>query len=263
MSTLAVSRETLVFNWDKPRQRSLVFLGFVVLSVIVHAVAFCFFQIVYPPALSLLPPPARVSLITSSSEEGRSILRWLEAEDPALASSTVRPAEMKSVSLPLVEQVPSYRSTEPALRDAPPLIADLRNPSSQPPGPVLLPRSRSRSPEKFATLPTTISFSKELANFGAPLLAAPKFVASTSEAPQAISFRIAIGGRGEILYCFATNSSGDRELDEQARRYLALCRFPGGPASSGEDLAWGTATIEWGNDVASPPQPKSTEPTAP
>src|ERR1700719_957185 len=236
MSTLAVPRETLVFNWDKPRQRSLVFLGFVALSLIVHAAAFCLFQIVYPPALSVLPPPARVSLITSSSEEGRSILRWLEAEDPALASSTVRPPEMKSVSLPPVEQVPSYRSTEPALRDAPPLITDLRIPSSQPPGPVVL--QRSRSPEKFATLLTAISFSQELAGFGAPLLAAPKFAASTNEAPQAISFRIAIGRRGEILYCFASNSSGDRELDEQARRYLVLCRFPGRPASSGQDFAW-------------------------
>ena len=250
-----------MFNWNKPRRRGLVFLGFVALSLIVHVAGFCLFQIIYPPALSLLPPPARVSLITSGSEEGRTILRWLEAEDPALASSTVRPVEMKPVSLPVVEHVPSYRSTEPTLRNAPPLIADLRVPSSQPPGPVLLPRSRP--PEKFAALPTTISFSKELASLGAPVRAAMKFVASTNEAPQAISFRIAVSPRGEIRYCFAMNSSGDRELDEQARRYLALCRFPGKSAANGEDLVWGTVTIGWGNDLVLLPQPKSAGTTTP
>jgi hypothetical protein len=51
-------------------------------------------------------------------------------------------------------------------------------------------------------------------------------------------------------------SSGDPALDEQAREHLSLARFPQAPASSSAavpGLAWGTATVDWGNDVAHPP----------
>jgi hypothetical protein len=226
-----------------------------VISLLLHAAGFYVFQIVYPPALSLLPPPARVNLITPAAEEGRTILRWIEAEDPALTSKTVRPAEMKTVGLPAVEHIPSYIATEPALKSAPALTVDLRMPSSQPPGAVTMPRLLA--PQKLQSLATTISFSAELQKLGAAIVAQPKFIAATNEAPEAITFRIAVGPRGEVLYCFAENSSGDRELDAQARRFLAFCRFPA-TAGANEPI-WGTAMIEWGNDVVAPaPRPSTT-----
>jgi hypothetical protein len=250
-SSLPVLREIGLFSWDGPGRRGVVLAGCIFLSFLLHAASFYLFQIVYPPALSLLPPPARVSLITPTTEEGRTLLRWVEAEDPALASSTLRPIEMKTARLPEVEHVPSYRMTEPALKSPPPFTVDLRMPSSQPPGPVIIPHQRLL--QKTAALPTTISFSDELQGFGKPSLAPPKFVGSSNEAPSAISFRIAVNRDGEVLYCFATNSSGDRELDEQARKYLALCRFNRKSAMDNDaDLVWGTATIDWGNDVAVP-----------
>jgi hypothetical protein len=252
-----------VFNWDTPRRRNMALIGFLMLSLVLHAAGFYVFQIVYPPALSLLPPPGRLSLVTSNSEEGRTVLRWLEAEDPALAASTLRPAEMKGVSLPMVEHVPLYLTREPVLRNAPPLIVDLSIPTSQPPAPVAV--ARPQPEQKSAAWPTTILFSKELQSLGSPALPALRFVASNNEAPQDVFFRIAVGDHGEILYCFPQSSSGDHDLDEQARKFLTLCRFSGREsipkafgASEGEsrpngsDLIWGTATIEWGNDVALP-----------
>ena len=103
-----------------------------------------------------------------------------------------------------------------------------------------------------------------------------KFAASTGELPEAARFRVGVGPTGEIRYCFPINSSGDRSLDEQAREYLALCRFPpkassaqattaaAGSASStqtDENLVWGIATIAWGSDVERVPKGATSTPT--
>ena len=252
MPILSRSVEQLVFDWDAPRGRNLAIAGFLVLSFLTHAVCFYIFQIVYPPAVSLLPPPARLSLITSTSGEGRTLLQWVEAEDPALASRTLRPPEAKAYSLPRLEHIPSYFTSEPVLKQPPPLVVDLRVPTSQPPGPV--PLTAPPPVRTNAVVPTTVAFSKEIGDLGQPVLPPPKFAGSTREEPEAVRFRIAVNRGGEIRYCFPINSSGDTKLDEQARSYVALCRFPGrsAPAEADQLLVWGTASVQWGNDVARP-----------
>jgi hypothetical protein len=259
MSMVSASAEPFIFNWGAPRRRNLAIAGFLILSVILHAAGFYVFQIVYPPTIALLPPPAHLNLVTPSTEEGPTLLRWVEAEDPALATSTQRPANAKSFILPKIEHVPSYVANEPALKRPPPLTVDLSAPSSQPPGPV--PMIRLAPAKKIGVLPTTASFSEEIDKLGKPTSAPPKFAASTNEAPESIRFEIAVNSHGEIVYCFALNSSGDPALDDQARKYLALCRFSS--TSNDEALIWGTARVEWGNDVAFPPLPKSTTPSEP
>ena len=240
----------LLFNWEPPRRRKLAITAFLALSLLGHALCFYIFQIVYPTTIALLPPPAHVSLISATSEEGRTLLRWVDAEDPALAFATQRPPEAKLRVLPKTSHVPSYLASSPALKEVPPVVVDLATPSSQPPGAV--PIHREVTPATVAT-PTAVFFSNELEVLGAPTLPAPEFTASNNEPPQAIRFRVAIARRGEIRYCFALNSSGDPALDEQARHYLTLCRFSAGLTRSSESdqsLLWGVAAIEWGNDVA-------------
>jgi TonB family protein len=83
-----------------------------------------------------------------------------------------------------------------------------------------------------------------------------KFTASGREAPQAAQFRVAVDENGTVPYCFVERSSGDAALDEQARKYLTLSRFA--PIENRQskienDLTWGTATVEWGNDLAARP----------
>lgn len=262
MSMLATPTEPLIFNWSAPRRRKAAIAGFLVASLLIHAAGLYIFQIVYPPTIALLPPPARVNLITADSEEGRTLLRWVEAEDPAIASTTRRPPDAKAYALPKLQHVPSYFAAEPALKELPPLVVDLRVPSSQPPGPVPMMYRPAAVPVQPA--PTTVAFSKELEALGAPTFAAPSFKASTSEPPQSVRFRIAVTGRGEILYCFPLNFSGDPALDEQARNFLALGRFPSRlvlnaaeGSTNDQSLIWGIATVEWGNDIART-QPTST-----
>src|SRR5207244_4020478 len=169
--------EPIIFSWEPPRRRRAAITAFVALSLIAHALCFYIFQIVYPPTVSLLPPPARVSLIAPNSEEGRTVLRWVDAEDPALAFATQRPPEARLHALPKVRHIPSYHATEPALKEIPPLVTDLRTPSSQPPAAVPIVHQQA-APAMSAT-PTSVSFSKELDGLGAPNLPAPNFSASS------------------------------------------------------------------------------------
>jgi hypothetical protein len=184
----------LLFNWEGPRRRKLAIAGFLTGSLLAHAGCFYLFQIIYPPTVALLPAPARVTLLTPSSEEGRTLLRWVEAEDPALASSTQRSPETKSYALPTVEHVPSYFGYVPALQQPPPLIVDLDIPSAQPPGAVSVPRAKAALPTQAR--PTSVVFSEQIEALDAPKSPPTKFVASTSEPPEAARFRLSVTGWG-------------------------------------------------------------------
>jgi hypothetical protein len=248
-----------IFNWDQPQRRKLVLSGFIALSFVIHLLAFYLFQVVYPQTVSLLPAPERVSLMTANSEQTATLLRWIDSEDPALASTTRRPAHMQRREMGKVEHVPSYFAREAVLKEPPPLAIDLRIPSAQPPGPV--PMTRSAPPAPAGIQPTRVTFSSELQQLGTADFVATNFKTSTEDTPQNAQFRIAVDGKGAVVYCFTLASSGDSGLDEAARQHLALCRFPARPGSNDDSLTWGIATIEWGNDVSAP-NPKST-PTAP
>ena len=250
-----------VFDWTPPRNRNVSLISFIAGSTVLHALCFYVFQIVYPPTVALLPPPARVNIITAATEEGRVLLRWIEAEDPALSSTTQLPPETAAVELPKPAHVPSYVNRQPPLKEPPPYAPDLRVPSPQPPGPV--PMTRSSPATEPAVVATALTFEAEL---GAPQLPRLQFTTSSKEPPQATRFRVAIDEHGVVRHCFVETSSGDAALDTQARSYILSARFPAieNEKSKIENaLLWTTALVEWGNDLSGPalaPSPASPKP---
>jgi hypothetical protein len=246
----APATSPLIFNWSGPRGRNLAIAGFIAASFALHLVSFYLFQVVYPPTVSLLPSPQRVNLLTATSEQTATLLRWIDAEDPALISATRRPPHAQRHEIGRVEHVPSYFAVEPALKEPPPLTVDLRLPSVAAPGPVPMQTRGPVVPPKIS--PTQVTFSNELRELGSPNFANANFKASLLEPPQSARFRVAVDGGGAVRYCFILNSSGDPALDKQAREHLALCRFAARPIANSEALVWGIATIEWGNDVVQP-----------
>ena len=251
-----------VFDWTPPRNRNVSLISFIAGSTVLHALCFYVFQIIYPPTVALLPPPARVNVITPATEEGRLLLSWIEAEDPALSSTTQRPANAAIIDLPKSTHVPSYVNRQPALREPPPYQPDLRVPSPQPPGPV--PMSRRSGPSAPAPapvpVPTTLSFQDEV---GAAELPRLQFTTSSNEPPQAARFRIAVSQRGDVRHCFVDTSSGDPGLDAQARSYILQTRFPAienRKSEIGNSLLWTIATVQWGNDISAPGAPAPAAP---
>ena len=264
----ASAAPALLFSWEGPRRRNLALIGFLALSFAAHVFGLYLFQVVYPATVSLTPAPHRVSFISAKSEEGAALLRWIDAEDPALASTTRRPAEAKRYLLGKIQHTPSYAESEPVLRRPPPLTVDLRVPSAQPPAAV--PLRRSTKPAAIGPVPTNITVSGDLQSLGQPKFLPTNFKLSGKESPQNARFRIAVDSNGVVVHCFLLVSSQDAALDEQARQHLALCRFSARPVSSkvegstssGKSLVWGIATIDWGNDVAIAPNAKPS-PSAP
>src|SRR5881398_845611 len=120
--------EPLLFSWDSPRQQKAVFAIFVVMSLVGHAFCFYVFQIAYPTPVALLPPPAGVTFIAPDSEQGRTLLRWIDAEDPAVTFTTHPAPGARLGTLPKAEHLPSYSAVELILKELPPLKADLRIP---------------------------------------------------------------------------------------------------------------------------------------
>ena len=243
--TVAPHEFAPVFDWTPPRNRNVSLISFIAGSTVLHALCFYVFQIIYPPTVALLPPPARVNVITPRTEEGRELLRWIEAEDPALSSTTQLPPETANVELPKPAHVPSYVNRQPALKEPPPYQSDLRVPSAHPPGPV--PMSRPSPAAAPANVATTLTFAGD--DLGAPELPRLQFVTSSKEQPQAARFRVAISERGDVRHVFVESSSGDAALDAQARSYILQTRFP----AIETPLLWTTAIVEWGNDIAAPP----------
>src|SRR4029078_12463646 len=148
----------------------------VVLSLMAHALCFYIFQIVYPAPVALLPPPGLVTFLAADCEEALTLVRWIDAEDPAVAFTTDPAPGARLGALPKTEHLPSYSTVEPILKELPPLKPDLRIPSSQPPGAV---HSITRTTASArGTLRTYISFSKELDEFGTPTVPKSGFVTS-------------------------------------------------------------------------------------
>jgi hypothetical protein len=256
MNAPATATNDLVFGWERPGRGKWTLTGFLFASLGLHAFGFYLFQIIYPPAVALLPPPGRVSLIAADTDEGRQLLRWLEAEDPALASTTQPAPDARALVLPTIQHAPSYLGRQPTLKDLPPAPPALRIPSAHPPAPVeKLPSPALLTPKPVAT---AIRFSRELDSLIGPQTPDLKFSASSPDSPEPARFLIAVSEKGEVRHCFLQSSSGDPALDDQARTFLALTRFPSIRDSSSSNLAgliWGFATLEWGNDLTSPPSP--------
>ena len=256
MNSPTAPANELVFRWDRPGRGKWTLGGFLFGSLILHAVGLYLFQIVYPPAVTLLPPPGRVSLIAPDTDEGRVLLRWVESEDPALASTTQALPEAKALVLPTIQHAPSYLGYQPRLRDLPPPPAPLRIPSARPPAPIE--RPASAPPTSTQAAPTRIRFSSEVESLIPPQLPDLKFSAVNHESPEAARFLIAVGRQGDVRHCFLQASSGDAALDAQARKYVMAARFPAIRQSQSVDippLTWAIATLEWGNDISIPTNP--------
>jgi hypothetical protein len=270
----ASTTSPLLFSWSPPPQRSRALFLFLIASAILHALCFYIFQVVYPPTAALLPAPARLSVISPDDPEALALLRWVEAEDPALASTTQRPQDYRALALPKLEHVPSYKNHQPRLKTLPETSADLTIPSSAAAG--RMPRPQNALPHLLAAQKTSAVFSDLPAQLSAALPAFT-FHLSRPDAPGNARFRVAIDRAGTVHYCFLIDSSGDPALDEQARQFLLLCRFtrprpataatespptagvetlvPGAGGAANDHLIWSIATILWGNDFAPLPSP--------
>jgi hypothetical protein len=247
-----IAAEPLLFSWDSPRRRRTMLAAFLVLSLMAHALCFYIFQIVYPTPVALLPPPARVTFIAPDSEEGRTLLRWIDAEDPAVAFTTHPAPGARLGALPKTEHLPSYSGKTNSQGTS---TVEAGPKDSEFPATSAVHSIARKTASTRGTPRTYISFSKEFDQFGAPTVPQSGFATSNEETPETLQFRVAVNDLGEIRYCLPINSSNDPALDEQARLQIVRSRFSLSRQTGtapGSSLVWGMATVQWGSDVGRP-----------
>jgi hypothetical protein len=234
----------LVFRWPE-RNASLLLPAFLLLSLAGHAIAFFLFQVAYPPAVGVTPPPAQITLITADQPESAAFLRWVQAQDPAVVGSVQEVAPPPDLGQLLYR--PSYATARPFRMEVEPAQTQPAFPAAR----TLL-DSRDDSPAPAPapvrrSVPNSLAFSEGLAaRDAAPN--APIQLATPSRAHlRPTVFLVGIGGKGEVRYCFPQSgseagSSSDPKIDEQAE--LLLRAHPFSPSST--PLQWGFATFTWG-----------------
>ncbi len=234
----------LTFDWLLRDRISRHLLKFLFFSLLLHALGFYVFQVVYPSNVSIAPPPAVLHLLTPSSPENRALLEWIAAEDPALVATPQGALPAQLLDFPYK---PSFTETH----SLPRVFVENPAPVAFPPAKDILSFVQGATrpaPKKQGALPapqTRVQFSGDLSG-RTPVGNPPVRLASKSGATlEPASFLLAVTPDGGVPFVFLQKSSGDKALDREAEAHLARLKFA--PAEG--EAAWGTATFFWGNDA--------------
>ena len=256
----APSRHGLTFDWNESvaRQR-LRLAGFIFMAVVLHAVFFYIFRVMYPASERSLPMPSRVLLLSDSDPTVRAVLAEVEdrtaAYDPSLSTTggSIRLADYTTYE-------PSFSDHEPQLKSPPITVADRLPLPDALRGKVILPKAAPlRSPERPRQILPEGPTEPVLALLGGlanrHLLQPPDLSSIFSEDTDAVAtFTMGVNASGVVQYCLpdedfqADQSEALRRAQSQAdqlealRRALYQLRFRPDPAAG---LTWGFVTVEW------------------
>jgi hypothetical protein len=237
-------RHGLTFEWPLRGKISLVMPGYIAASVAMHALAFYVFQVVYPPTVSIAPPPAVVSLLTPSTPENQAMLAWVAFEDPAAVAN---PQEALPKGLLDSPYQPLWVRAHSAPRTAERAPEPVHPPATQ--NVLSIVGSAMRAAKKPDTIApgrgTEVRFSGLLANRKIETQPDIHLEAATTASLEPARFLIGVSSSGEVRFAFVQQSSGDKSIDQQAEAHLAGMRFA--PAEAG--LTWGGAIFFWGTDA--------------
>ena len=213
-------------------------------SLLAHAGTFFLFQVVYPQRVTIPQPAPHVSLLTPSSPENIALLRWIEAEDPALVAND---NPIAPPGLAEVRYRPSFTSGRTAPLGAPVEKAPAVRfpPASDRLSPTETTRVAAHAPPGIRAQPTSIVYFGALA--GRSLSKNPP-VSSTYRATdpaEPATLLIGVNAQGEVRFTLLQQSSGNPGLDELAVSHLQNVTF----AAAEAPISWGFATFSWGGDV--------------
>jgi hypothetical protein len=213
-------------------------------SLLAHTGTFFLFQVVYPQRVTIPQPAPHVSLLTPSSPENIALLRWIEAEDPALIANEnpVAPPGLATVhyrpSFAVARTEPLGAPVEKAPAGRFPPAKDHLLPSGAAHASAVVPTS-------IQAKPTSITYSGALVS--RQLVKNPAIASSYRAADPAEPTTLLVGvdGRGLVRFAVLQHSSGDQNLDDVAASQIRKVTF----AAAEVPVTWGFATFFWGGDV--------------
>lgn len=221
----------LTFSWSKSRWSNSALPGLVVVSALVHSLAFFLLQVVPKEKVTAPEREREIELLSEEIPEHRALLAAVSAESPLAAlSHQLLPADdlLRSSGRP-----PSTTGRASALEP---------RPWKTTPGslvPSLLPAaSQTWSPEakrRSARVELSPREQKRLLNLP-PLPSTPQ--GRLLENP---TFILGVGGDGTVQFLMLQKSCGEEAGDKLIERTLRQLEFKGGEA----ETHWGEATFIW------------------
>ncbi len=243
-------RDATIFDWSGAHRSSWMLAMFIFLSLFAHSAAF-FFVHVSESERHLIPKSAQpVQLLTrfgadgAPSPENEAMLRWIEAEDPAVVA---RIPQVEPAGLLDVPYRPSYAVFRTQPRDIPAEPPVIQYPPARDSMSYILDADR-KPPAQLPDAPetaTAIIFHGPFAvRAGGELRAKPAM--TSSQSLRAVELLAGATSEGEVPFCYVQKGSGSAEMDSEAVRLVSAVRLaPGGPK-----ISWGTVIVRWGSDSA-------------
>jgi hypothetical protein len=225
-----------IFDWRKSQwnYRLPVLIG---ISLFGHIFCFYIFRVVYPTTTTLLPPSAQVTVLDPNNPQDKSLLDWVEMNNPANLSAPRFDSRLVAQLTP--EYKPIYSSLSVELKPA-----DSSGPREQGIPSIFSPETllpvRSRPTD---TVPTRIFPSRlDIASTLQPRVPVSlPALPTTSALSEPTSLFVGVNSAGEADFIFLRQSSGIGQLDQKAEDFIRTVKFK--PESHRD---WGVITLHWG-----------------
>ena len=239
----------LIFSWRRQRS-SWLLAGFIFVALILHSAAFFLFQTIIPTRIATPRTAPPVQLLTafapdgSPSPENETALNWIASADPAIVA---RVPDVQPSGLLDVPYRPSFLTPRTAPLGVPPEPASIQFPPAREPLALIIAAPQAPAIPNVPTQNTLVTFSASLAT-RASIVA--KFSPSQRSPKSVESTRLFLGvsDKGEVSFSFLQQASGSPALDAEADNFARSLKFSTSPENP---IAWGTVTIEWGDDAMS------------
>jgi TonB family protein len=225
-----------IFDWRKSQwnYRLPVLIG---ISLFGHIFCLYIFHVVYPTTTTLLPPSAQVTVLDPNNPQDKSLLDWVEMNNPANVSAPRFDPRLVAQLAPQYKPIYSSLSVELKPADS----SDPREqgiPSIFSPETLLPIRSRPMEAVPSRIFPSRLDVASSLQpRIPVSLPGLP----TTSALSEPTSFFIGVNSAGEVDFTFLRRSSGIGQLDQKAEDFIRKVKFKPEPQRD-----WGVITLHWG-----------------
>ncbi len=247
------AQHRLIFRWPEGSASFVLPLLFLA-TVAAHALTFYCFQVIYPPAVALAPPPAQVTFLTPSNPKNAALLRWVDAQVPSAVNDE---QELTPPHLGEIVYTPSYLTPRPLPKNVERQAPVIALPSGRDPMELVAPLAKPAVAQRVKVA-SSLSFSHDLQSRDAMPDRSIALESKSSSSLQPSVFLIGVGESGDVRYCFLQTSCGDRVIDKQAEGLLQTHSFTKTALES--PVTWGFATFVWGAEAFAAPSPASPTP---
>lgn len=225
-----------IFDWRRSRWDYRLPL-LIALSLFGHIFCLYVFHVVYPTTTALLPPSAQVTVLDPNNPQDRSLLDWVQMNNPANVSAPRFDPRLVAQLTP--QYKPTFSSLSVELKTSDPSGPREQGiPSIFSPEALLPMRSRSAQGAPAKTFSGRLEIASTLqARAPVSLPALPG--ASTLSEPT--SLFIGVNPEGAVDFVFLRQSSGIGRLDQDAEDFIRTVKFKPAPHRD-----WGVITLHWG-----------------